>query len=67
MAQGAISKWEMLGDLLVRIAGPNLDRLQAGLDHGVAAENARSGPTIPGMQPAKKKPGRKKQVAEAAT
>ena len=47
-------KWVELGALIVRCAGPNLEKLQAGINAGIAAENARSGPTIPGTGPVRR-------------
>ncbi len=71
MALRGTSKWKDLGQILVRelstVAGPNLENLQAGINAGLAAENARSGTGQ--MAPAAKRgPGRaKKQPAIAAT
>ena len=53
-------KWVEFGALLARCAGPNLEKIQA----GIKAENARSEAEQPTL--AKRKPGRKKQSAVAA-
>ncbi len=60
MALAGTGKWESLGAAMVRCAGPNFDKLRAGIDAGITVENARTGNGQ--MQP-KKRPGRKKQAA----
>jgi len=46
MAVAGSGKWEQLGMLLIRCAGPNLGRLQSGLNAGLAAEKAMAGSTL---------------------
>ncbi len=67
MALAGTGKWEQLGEILVRCAGPNLPKIQNGIEAGIVADNARSGNGQ--MAPAAKRgPGRaKKQPAVAAT
>ncbi len=59
MALAGTGKWEQLGAAMVRCAGPNLAKLQNGIQAGITAENARTGHGQ--MQP-KKRPA-KKQAA----
>ncbi len=71
MALLGTSKWKDFGQVLARelstLAGANLENLKAGINAGLAAENARSG-TGQMAPPAKRGPGRaKKQPAIAAT
>ena len=65
MAQGAISKWQNFGQMLVALAGPNLEKLQAGIAAGIAAETARSGTGQPAA--AKKGRGRARKQTAAAS
>ncbi len=61
MALAGTGKWEQLGAAMVRCFGPNLPKLQAGIEAGITAYHDRNGNGQ--MAPAKKRPGRKKQAA----
>jgi hypothetical protein len=41
-----LGKWEQFGDLLVRISGTNLPKIQAGMDARVKAENQEIAPSL---------------------